>query len=246
MPPETTSPTPRPTSSLTIPLAIVLSACVIAAAIVYTGIANKGTQDNRAATAASQETQERVVEPVTENDHIRGNPNAPIVIIEYSDFDCPFCKVYHESMSKIITEFGESGKVAWVYRQLPLAQLHPNAPKIAEASECVASLGGNDAFWKFSDAVFGLRGQSEPTDMSKLATYAKDAGVDATAFETCLKNETFKGKIENDIKAGFAAGAKGTPYSIIRIGDAEQAFSGAQPYETMRQMIQSLIAQLEA
>src|SRR5690606_34807350 len=85
------------------------------------------------------------IAPVTADDHIRGNPNAPLMIVEYSDFDCPYCKSFHVTMQKIIEEYGPSGKVAWVYRHLPLTSLHPSAAYIAETSECVAELGGNDA-----------------------------------------------------------------------------------------------------
>lgn len=93
------------------------------------------------------------VDPVSASDHIRGNPDAEIVIVEYSDFDCPFCARFHSTMNSVMDQYGE--EVAWVYRHFPLESLHPNAPAVAVASECVAELGGNDAFWKFADSYFG-------------------------------------------------------------------------------------------
>lgn len=90
--------------------------------------------------------------PVTKADHILGSIDAPVKIVEYSDLECPFCKQFHNTMQKIMSEYGTE-KVAWVFRQFPLSQLHSKAPKEAEASECVAELGGNDAFWKFIDKI---------------------------------------------------------------------------------------------
>lgn len=86
-----------------------------------------------------------------EGDHILGNPEAPIKIIEYSDFECPYCKVFHVTLNKIVTE--SNGNVSWVYRHWPL---HQNSFEKAVASECVAQIKGNEAFWKYSDLLFGL------------------------------------------------------------------------------------------
>jgi len=91
------------------------------------------------------------VNPVTEDDHIKGDLNAPIKIIEYSDFDCPFCSRFHETMDQVVSQ---NDDVAWVYRHFPLDQLHPNARTVAQISECVANLGGNEAFWTFTDGYF--------------------------------------------------------------------------------------------
>jgi hypothetical protein len=102
------------------------------------------------------------IPPISENDHILGNKDtAQVTIIEYSDFDCPFCKQYHLVLKKVVEE--SNGGVAWVYRQFPLIQIHPNALTKAVASECVAKIKGNDAFWKYADLLFGLTQNSEPT-----------------------------------------------------------------------------------
>jgi protein-disulfide isomerase len=88
--------------------------------------------------------------PVNESDHIKGNRDAKVVIVEYSDFDCPFCTRFHATMNAIVKKYPPT-EVAWVYRHFPLEQLHPEAETVAVAAECVAKLEGNEGFWKFAD-----------------------------------------------------------------------------------------------
>ncbi len=242
------SPAPTPQTprggSLGVPIAIVIAAVIIAGAIVFGGKNGNPIQIGNQKNPAEQETKEIVVAPVTKEDHILGNPNAPIMIVEYSDFECPFCKNFHETMQRIMAEYGKDGKVAWVYRQFPLQQLHPNAPKIAAASECVAWLGGNDAFWKFADSVISDRGTNEPTNITKLPEYAEKAGADKTKFNECVGSDKYNDKISADIEAAVKAGAKGTPYSVMIVGDQQGVIDGAQPYAVVKQMIDTMLTQL--
>ena len=240
------APAPRG-SALGVPVAIVIAAALIAGAIIYTGSAAKPTPSPVGTLPTTpQQTAEVEVAPVTADDHIKGNPNAPIMIVEYSDYDCPFCKNFHETMTQIMNEFGADGKVAWVYRHFPLVQLHPNAPKLAEASECVAELGGNDAFWKFSDLVFGERETNAQTNMALLPDFAAQAGVNKDAFSTCLASGKYTQTINEDVDAALKTGARGTPHSFLIAGDQQGAINGAQPYATVRQMVQTLLTQIEA
>lgn len=231
-------------NNLGIPIAIVIAAALVAGAILYNG-KNAEPAPGTAPTAQQQEEKETVVAPVTEKDHIRGNPNAAIMIIEYSDYDCPFCKNFHETMKRIMDEYGVDGKVAWVYRHFPLPQLHPNAITIAEAAECVAELGGNDAFWAFSDRVFNERGTNEPTDITRLPEFAKAAGVEEGAFKSCLESNKYEVQIVEDINEAIAAGGQGTPHTIVTVGDQQGVINGAQPYEVVKQVVESLLAQIE-
>lgn len=89
---------------------------------------------------------------ITEKDHIRGNPNAQITIVEFSDFQCPFCRRFHPTVQQALAEYGD--QIRWVYKHFPLDQLHPQARPAAEASECIAEQKGNDGFWQFADEVF--------------------------------------------------------------------------------------------
>ncbi len=234
-------------NNLGIPVAIVIAAALIAGAIYMSGMKSAGPVNVQGGIDGAQQPEQITPEvaPVTKDDHIRGNPNAPIVIIEYSDYDCPFCKNFHETMNKIMAKFGTDAKVAWVYRQFPLEQLHKNAPKIAEASECVAEIGGNDAFWKFSDLIFGNREINAQTDIAKLPDYAVQSGVDKNKFETCLNSGKYTEKIAEAVLAASKTGARGTPYSIVMVGDQQGVINGAQPYEVVEKIINNLIIQME-
>ncbi len=245
MPEETLTPIRQSAvSTLGIPVAIVIGFAMIAAAIYFSGIGN-----NQAVPVVNQQNVEEQkpieVDKVTEADFIRGNPNAPIVIVEYSDYDCPFCKNFHETMQMVMEDFGVTGKVAWVYRQFPLAQLHPNAPRIAEASLCVGELGGDEAFWKFSDLIFSERAVNEPTNMTRLPEFAEKAGVKRADFNSCLDSGRQTANVEAGLKSGVKAGAQGTPYSVIIVGDQKAVINGAQPYPVVKQIIERLSTQLE-
>jgi protein-disulfide isomerase len=105
------------------------------------------------------------IRPVTEADHILGNPNAKIIIVEYSDLECPFCKQFHNTMHQIISN---NPDVAWVYRHYPIPQLHPKAFHEAEATECAWEQGGNDAFWKYTDTIYKITPSNNGLDEKEL------------------------------------------------------------------------------
>lgn len=234
-------------TSPAIPIAIVVGFGLIAAAIFFSGGSSSPTANVDGAIDAASGTVSTPskLPAVSENDHILGNPNASIFIVEYSDYDCPFCKNFHETMNRIIDEYGPDGRVAWVYRQFPLESLHPNAPKISEASECVAELGGNDAFWIFSDLVFKERSTNEQTNITRLPEFATIAGVDETAFSSCLESGKYTTQISDSVDEAVSLGARGTPHSFVIVGDQQGVINGAQPYETVKQIIDNLITQID-
>ncbi len=230
-------------SSLAIPISIVLGFGLVAVAIYFTAGSSPVINNNEAATVTAPPPAK--IRTVDSSDNIRGNPNAPILIVEYSDYDCPFCKLFHNTMNQIMDEYGVGGKVAWVYRQLPIAALHPNAQKISEAALCVGELAGNDAFWTFSDLVFSERGVNDPTNMTRLPEFAKTAGAETTAFNNCLKNGQMTAKVSESAREAAAAGINGTPHSYIIVGDNQLPIEGAQPYSTVKQAIDNILGQLE-
>jgi protein-disulfide isomerase len=236
-------------NSILIPVAILLGFGMVAAAIFFSAggqpqyVVDSGESENRVQPEDSGDPEN--INPVTADDWIRGNPNAPIQIVEYSDYDCPFCKNFHETMNQIMAEYGPTGQVSWVYRHFPLAQLHPNAPRIALAAECVGNLGGNEAFWTFSDLVFDERGTNDPTNITRLEEFAVTSGVDATAFNNCVDNEEYLNDVQEDFDNAVAVGGRGTPHSIVIVGDQTGVINGAQPYGAVKQIVDNLLAQLE-
>lgn len=227
-------------SSWAIPAAIIVGFGLIAAAIYMGGSKTDNAVQFTGGNEAPQANLEELT-PISAEDHIRGNPNAPVVIVEYSDFDCPFCQSFHTTMKKIMDEYGPTGDVAWVYRHFPLTSLHPSAGHIAEASECVAELGGNEAFWKFADMVFGERAVNEQTNITKLGDFAEASGVSKSEFQTCLDSGRHQAAISADATNATAIGASGTPYSVVIAGDQMMSINGAQPYEQVKILIDGLV-----
>lgn len=154
------------------------------------------------------------IPPVTRADHIRGNPNAKVVLVEYSDYECPYCKSFHPTMQQLMQTNGND--IAWVYRQFPIQQIHPNAPKESEAGECVAELGGDAAFWRFTDLIFE-RTASGGTGfaLDQLPALAKEVGVDGARFKDCLDSGRMAQKVQSQMSEGTTGGIEGTPTTFI-------------------------------
>ncbi len=213
----------RQGSALTIPGAIIIAAAIIAVALIYVF---KPAQAPALTTQNVQQPQriEITLTPITASDHILGNPNAAVRIVEFSDPSCPFCKTFHPTMKKLIEEYGPTGNVAWVYRAFPLDKpdaqgriLHPNAGRESQAFECAAALGGNGAFWKYVHRLYEITpsDQGKSLDQKLLPDIAQFAGLDAVSFNECLTSGRFKEKIEKQYLDGINAGVSGTPTSIF-------------------------------
>ena len=166
--------------NLTLPIAIIVAGFFIGGGL-YLGSQKDVNSTQRPDTIEN-------IRPITEDDFIRGNPNASLAIIEYSDLECPFCKSFHQTITNVIDTQGRSGDVAWVYRHFPLDSLHRKARVEAHASECVAELGGDTAFWKFVDKVFEDTPSNDGLNLSLLPEFAARAGVDRDLFETCQES----------------------------------------------------------
>lgn len=176
------------------------------------------------------------VPPVTDADHIRGSKTAQVVVVEYSDFQCPYCQRFHTSMQQVFKDYG--GKIAWVLRSYPLS-FHDKAQKIAEASECVADLGGNDAYWKMADNIFTSMPNTQLTDLGDLA---QNSGVNKVKFQECLDSGKFADKVKKESAAGSAAGIQGTPGSIIISKNGKKDFiNGALPVDQIKAQIDKLL-----
>jgi len=233
------------TNSFAVPIAIITGFTLIALAILLRPQDSNPSITPTTDLVATDNTSNSI-RPITAEDYRLGNPNASIVMIEYSDYDCAFCKQHHATMHQILDEFGVTGRLAWVYRQFPLVDFHPNSALLSEAALCVGDIGGNSAFWDFSDAVFASRTGSEPTNITRLPEFVTKAGVDLLAYQDCLDSDRTLERLKSDLEDGLAAGAGvGTPYTVIHVGKQTAVISGAQPYYTIKEIIQNLLDQLD-
>jgi len=232
-------------NNLSVPIAIVIAGALIAGAVYLSAskTALSPTAGNNQAAGRELQQGNTVsldqMAPITNKDHIRSNPDAPVKIVEYSDFECPFCKRFHSTMQQVIEEY--DGKVAWVYRHFPLDQLHPvKARAEAVAAECAGELGGNDAFWKYSDRFFELTPSNNQTDIDTvLPQIAREIGLDVSKFNSCLASGKYDKHVQDDLDNATATGGNGTPWSIVVAANGKKyPLSGAQPYASVKQLIE--------
>ena len=193
------------------------------------------------AKAQQQRDQAKNLRPVNaDRDHIFGQPDAPITLIEYSDFECPFCKRFHPTVVKLMEN--NKDKVRWVYRHFPLGFHNPGAQKQAEAAECVAELNGNDAFWDFSDKLYTrTKSNGKGFPLNKLQPLAEEIGVDGDAFSECLDSGKMTARVKEDILNGKQVGVTGTPAAFITNQKGEvRVIAGASPLEQLQIAVDQL------
>ncbi len=191
---------------------------------------------------AKQQEQAKNLRPVDlQQDHIRGNVDAPITLIEYSDFECPFCKRFHPTVVKLLET--NPGKVRWVYRHFPLGFHNPGAQKQAEATECATELGGNTAFWKYSDAIYTrTKSNGKGFPIGNLKPLAEEIGLDGEAFSQCLDSGKFTAQVNEDTTNGSAVGVTGTPAAFILNQKGDVRFvAGALPLPRLQALVNELM-----
>src|SRR5690606_13292812 len=141
--------------------------------------------DNKQPTSVASD-----VATLRSGEYLRGNSSAEVVIIEYSDSDCPFCAQFHGTMQEVLKAY--DGDVAWAYRFFPLTSIHPNAYAEAVALACVGELGGNEKFWDYLDTVMNVTFSADAKSSETLAAMATGMGIDASLFQTCLASQSSK------------------------------------------------------
>lgn len=230
------------------PIAIVIAGILIAFGLYAKGNNTTDTTNRDLINGALQKDAPEIAD-VSSTDHIRGSKDAKIVIIEYSDIECPFCKAYHQTMKKIYDTYGINEEVAWVYRHFPITNLHKNAVTEAAATECVAELGGEDAFWKYLDELYAVTKSNDGLDLSTLPDIGAKIGVDKAKLKACIDSGKYETKIKEDVAAGVKAGARGTPYTVIEfkgekiplVNEQGQGL-GALPYDVLKKIIDNMLA----
>lgn len=205
-----------------------------------TTTASDGNQPQGPISGKLSEDQAKKVPAITDSDHIRGNRDAEVYLIEYSDLECPFCKRFHPTAQQVVDEY--KGKVAWVYRHFPLDQLHSKADKEAEAVECANELAGNDGFWKLTDKIFEVTTSNNTLNLDDLPKLAGQVGLNQSSFKTCLDSGKYKDHVEEDYQGGLSAGITGTPGNLILNKKGEAwLIPGALPFESVKATIEEAL-----
>jgi protein-disulfide isomerase len=181
------------------------------------------------------DTTQGVVPVATEDDSIRGSADAPITIIEYSDFECPYCTRFHETMLQVMENY--DGQVKWIYRHFPLS-FHANAQSAGEAAECA---GDQDKFWEMADLLYENNTELGTEMYLKLAG---EIGLNTSDFTTCMDDGKYENKVKTQAQGGITAGVTGTPGSFIITEDGEaMPIKGALPFETVAGYLDTILAE---
>lgn len=172
-----------------------------------------------------------------DSDWVKGDPNAPVTIVEFSDFQCPFCsRWYEQTLPSLLENYIDEGKVKLVYRDFPLS-FHPEAGPAAEAAECAGEQG---KFWAFHDLIFENQGL---LSNAQYKTWAADLGLNTGQFDDCLDTGKYSAEVQADFAAGSAAGVSGTPTFFLGASDGTgQKIVGAQPLAAFTGPIDALLA----
>ena len=227
-------------SQYVLPITIVVAGALIAGAVFLVGKSGAPTTGG----GTTDKVTGRAYDPSV--DHILGNPNAQVKVVEYADLECPFCKTFNTTMHQVMDFYGQSGKVAWVYRPFPLAQIHSKAPKEAEAAECAGDQGGDAEFYKYIDQIYAITPSENNLDLAQLPVVAGQIGLNVDTFNQCLNSGKYAKKVQASYDEAVAAGGQGTPYILIMVGKDAVTLAGAQPYDSMRAAIDAVLSSLPA
>ena len=223
-------------NKISIPMAIIVAGVLVAGAVYFSSIKQEAIESNQGPKKDTVSLEN--MRAVSSAEHIRGNVNAPVKIVEYSDIECPFCKIFHATMQKVMDEYGKNGKVAWIYRHFPIDSRHPKARKEAQATECANELGGNDKFWAYLDRIYEITPSNNGLSLALLPEIAKYVGLNVVDFNICINSDKYLDRIEDDLQNANVTGGLGTPWSIIITKNGKKyPVNGAQPYENIKQMI---------
>ncbi len=166
---------------------------------------------------------------------VKGEDNAPVTIVEFSDYQCPFCgRFYTQTLSQLETEYVKTGKAKFVYKDFPLESIHPYALKASEAANCA---GDQDKYWEMHNKIFDNQAAITASDLKK---YAADLKLETEDFNECLDSGKYTDEVKADIQEGIAAGVRGTPTFYIKGKSGQwQELVGAQPFSALQAVIES-------
>ena len=185
------------------------------------------------------------VKAISKDDYIRGEKNAKLTLISYTDLECPFCKSFHPTLKQLLTDY--NGDVNVIFRNYPLS-FHVNAPKEGEAALCVGKLGGADKYWAFVDKIFE-RTTSNGTGfaLTALGPLAKEVGVNQDKFQKCLDDGEMTQRVKDETADGNVGGVTGTPSTLLvdpKTGKTLGGIPGAYPLDQAKGFIDAALKQI--
>lgn len=194
----------------------------------------------------SEPEEPRGVAISADDDPSKGEREAKVTLIEFSDYQCPFCARFsRETLPKIEQEYIKTGKVRYVFRDFPIVSIHKEAIKAAEAANCA---GEQKKYWEMHDRLFANQKNLKPEDLPK---HAEVLGLNRAAFEACLKSEKYFREVQADLRDGLRAGVKSTPTFFLGLTQknstitAATTVEGAQPYAVFKEAIEALLAEAQ-
>lgn len=216
-----------------IPSAIIVAGALIAFAVVYSGrggslpVPGQTSVVNNTAPSASV-----VLGDLADDDPALGDPNAPVTMVEFADFQCPFCgRMFSDTLPQIKEKYVKTGKVKFVYRDFPLSSIHPFAQKAAEAGECADDQG---KFWQLHDIIYTRQQQLSHENLKK---WAEEVGLNTAQFSQCLDSGKYADEVVKDLQDGQNAGVTGTPATFVN----GRLVSGALPYAQFEVVIEEAL-----
>lgn len=200
-------------SAYIIPGAIIIAGILIAGAVLYADKAPAPAAGPEVAAVAPEipvEMPEGMIQALADDDPFLGDPSAPVTIVEFGDFQCPFCgKFVREAEQDIIETYVKTGKAKFVFRDFPLTSIHEEAQKSAEASMCAHEQG---KFWKYHDLMFARQGD---LSIKNYKAWAREIGLKPAPFDQCLDSGKYAAEIQKDVSDGLQAGVSGTPATFV-------------------------------
>ena len=220
-------------------ISILVSAIIVSGTLVYVfGSSVNSGKFNTTPNAGTPDDGTEVVlgAPEVGDAPVLGNSNAPVTIIEYSDFECPFCaKFYSDSLGKVKENYVATGKARFVYKDFPLTSIHFEAEKAAEAARCVRDELGDEGFWDMHDIIFERQGLLGDASFKE---WARALGVNGGSFDSCLSSGKYADAVTADLDEGVALGVTGTPTFFVN----GTRVVGAVPYEQIASIIEAELA----
>ncbi len=225
---------------LTTPIAIIIAACILAGSHIAYGFIIKNT-------VTKVESSLFTGKPIDDKDHIEGNADSKVVIVEYSDPECPYCVTLHPTLKQVRTDYKD--KIAFVYRHFPLTQIHPNAFNESKAIACAGTLNGTKGFYSYIDALYGYKLSNQTTQLpaTGITDIAKNGGLNPATFAACMQAEDTALTIDTSVNDGVQAGVEGTPSSFVLVKtkkglEVVAMLDGARPYEYIQAAIEEALS----